>query len=378
MSRFIVRDAYQDGYSNGPLVRAEIREGFGQHQVAIIDYQVPRTLSSAPPENTPMGFQWGLSPGGVRSFYGYTNHFEVVDSTFEEQLYLRQFCVGTSEPLNAPTPAAWKNVTASYIARQVAAKHGMRAVLHNSKTILPYWTAGQKSDWVMLGSLADDAGFRFWVDGGSLYFVDPTVLLTSPARALASTYNFDRTVYDTLFAVRSIDGSRAPGNNAPVSQTVYGIDDQAQKLIKSSSLQISNSKGLTPPGNSRVYPKSVNNLAEAIRVNDIAATSGTWTSIQAQTVGDGRARVGSLVNLNGRNLTNEYKGTWMVSEIIHVLSPRAETKEWVYRAQLQLVRNQKNTNYFETFTTLKDALSDVPVVIRNGRWQASIMEAAYV
>lgn len=378
MSSLIIRDVYNGGYTHGPILRAQVNEGFSKHQIAILDYQVPRNLLQAPPEATPMQFQWGRGPFGLHQFYGYTTHHEVVDSVTEDQVFLRQMCVGMSKTLNTPSPTSWKNVTGSYIARQVAAKHGLRALVHNSKTILPYWTPGQDSDFAMLNRLADHEGYSFWVDGATLYFVDPTVLLTSPARALASTYTFDRTPYDTLYGVRAIDGSLAPGNGAPVSQTVYGINDDSQKLIKASSLQQTNQRGLTAPGNSRVYPKSVSTLAEAHRVNDIAATSGNWTSIQAQTVSDGKAYVGSLVNLDGNALTNEYKGTWMVSDIIHVLAPRPQTRQFAYSAQLQLVRNQKNTNYFETFTTVKDALSEVSAVLRKGQWQASILGAVYV
>ena len=93
---------------------------------------------------------------------------------------------------------------------------------------------------------------------------------------------------------------------------------------------------------------------------------------------DGNARIGSLVNLDGNALTTEYKGTWMVADIIHVMAPRPETRQWSYSAQLQLVRNQKNTNYFETFTTVKDALSEIPAVLRNGHWEAKVLGAVYV
>jgi hypothetical protein len=375
----VVRDSYEGGYYHGGLVRAEVREGFGTHQIAMLDYPVPAgSFSNLAPELTPMGFQWGLSPTAIRTFYGYVNHHELVDSDVDGEMYLRFFCVGTSQSLDDPEPSSWKNVTASYIARLVAERHGLRAIVHNSKTLLPYWTPGQQSDFLMLNRLAEETGYRFWVDGATLYFLDPLVLLTSPDRALAASYTFDRTSDDTLFGVRSIHGSLAPVDSAPSVSQVFGINDDAGTLIKASSRRDSADRGLSAPLSTRVYPKSVGSLAEAHRVTENASASGTWSSLQALTVGDGRARVGSLVSLDGDALNSKYAGTWMASDITHVLSPAPGTGTLTYTAQVELTRNQLDQPFFSSFSSLKDALSEVPAVLRNGRWEASILESVYV
>lgn len=379
MASLVVRDSYEGGYDHGNLVRAEIREGFGKHQIAMLDYPVPTgSFANLAPELTPLGFQWGLSPTAVRTFYGYVNHHEMVDSDVDGEMYLRFFCIGTSQSLNLPEPSSWKNVTASYIARLVAEKHGLRAVVHNSKTLLPYWTPGQASDFVMLNRLAEETGYRFWVDGATLYFVDPLVLLTSPDRSQPASYTFDRQPGDTLMGVRSIHGSLAPVESAPTARQVFGINDDAGRLIQASSRKASADLGLAAPVSTTIHPKAVSTLAEATRITEDASTSGSWTSLQAITVGDGRARIGSLVDLDGTALNAKYAGTWMASDIIHVLSPAPSVGTLTYTAQVELTRNQLDQPFFSSYTSLKDALSEVPAVLRNGRWEASILESVYV
>lgn len=379
MPSLVVRDDYEGGYAHGNLVRAEVREGFGKHQIVMLDYPVPNgSFSNLAPELTPMAFQWGLAPTSIRTFYGYVNHHEVVDTDVDGEMYMRFFCIGTSQSLNDPDPSSWKNVTASYIARLVAERHGLRAIVHNSKTLLPYWTPGQGSDFAMLNRLASETGYLFWVDGSTLFFVDPLVLLTSPDRSVAASYTFNRDTNDTLFGVRSIHGSLAPVASAPTAREVFGINDDAGRLIQASSRKDSTDLGIAAPGNTTIYPKSVSTLAEAARLTEQASTQGSWSSLQALTVGDGRARVGSLVDLDGTALNAKYVGTWMASEITHVLSPAPSVGTLSYTAQVELTRNQLDQPFFSSYSTLKDALSEVPAVLRNGRWESSILESVYV
>jgi hypothetical protein len=376
VSSLFLEDAYQNGFSNGPLARAEVREGFGKHQIAILDYLIPQSFSLLSPHETPLRFTWGITPKGLRTFYGYVNHHEVRDDIAVGEAFIRFYCIGTSKPLNDPDPFSWRGVTASYIARVVAEKHGLRAVVHNSKTILPYATGAQGSDFDMLRILADDAGFKFWVDGSTLFFLDPNLLVTAPDRPVAQ-YVQDRLVTDTLIGVRSVDGSLAPLSDAPRVQKVYGLNDTGRVIRATSTQQIAE-RGLAVPGGTRVYPKSVSSLAEAHRVNDIAATVGTWSSLQAQTMGDGVARVGGQVSLAGNALDPRYSGNWIASGITHVLIPDERSRKWTYTAQLDLVRNQSSKSYFSSSTTLKGAMTDVPAVLRSARWEAEVLEQVYV
>lgn len=368
---------FEGGYDHGTLLRIEEREGFGNHQVAILDFPVPdSTYLNIAPEMTPVTLEWGVVPSGLRTFYGYVNHHETVN--LDGVSVLRFFLIGTSQPLNDPEPVSWKGVTASYVARLIAEKHGLRSILHNSKTVLPYVTPGQDSDLGLLGRLAKDASFRTWVDGATLFFVDPTVMLTTPRQTVAAEYAFDRLSTDTIFGIQTITGSLAPVAGAPTRQRVYGVDDDAGLLIQASSAKSSADAGLLAPGNTIVYPKSVASLAEAHRITNNAAVSGNWVSIKVTTLGDGLPRVGSLVSLAGSALNQVYQGVWIAASLIHVMSPAPKTTAWTYSTQIELTRNQPSAPYFASFSSLKDTFSEVPAVLRSGRWEASVMEAVYV
>lgn len=376
MSDLVIRESYEGGYDHGNLNRAEIREGFGKHQIGIFDYPVPDSdFIHLAPELTPMAFRWGVNPDGIRTFYGYVNHHEMIDGS--DGPLMRFYCIGSSQSLNQPWPTSWRNVTGSYIARLVAERHGLRALVHNSKSILPYWTPGQGNDFEMMNRLAEETGFRFWVDGATLFFVDPQVLLTSPDRSLAASYEFNRNNNDTLIGIRSINGSMAPVASAPAVQRVFGLDANGRMIKASSSQQLSD-KGLPRPVNTQVYPKAVSSLAEAHRINESASVAGNWASVQATTYGDGRARVGGLVEVAGLALNKAYQGVWVASDITHVLDSTTNSNTWQYTAQIELIRNQKDQAYFSTHNSMKDTLAEVPAVLRSGRWESSILESVYV
>lgn len=377
MSSLIIRDSYEGGYDHGSLLRAEIREGFGKHQIVMLDYPVPDSdFVNLAPEMTPLAFRWGYDPAGLRTFYGYVNHHEVIDSQNYGSV-LRVFCIGTSQPLNDPTPRAWRNVTASYVARLVAEKHGLRALVHKSKVILPYATSGQDSDMGLLNRLADSSGYRFWVDGATLHFVDPQVLLSTPDRSVAATYTFDKQASDTLYKVHNIQGSMAPVSTAAAVQKIFGLDSTGL-LIRSNSTQMLHERGLAVPTNTEVYRGSVNSLEQAQQINEAAAVSGGWANLQVTTRGDGRARVGGLVNLEGSKLRQALTGTWVASDITHILDITQMSRAWVYNTEIELIRNQSDHASFSTEHSVKDALSEVPAVLRNGKWESSNMESVYV
>lgn len=372
------RTAFEGGYDVGEVKRIEIREGFGKHQIALLDFNIPAgNYTNLPPERTPMALRWGTSPVEQRTFYGYVNHHEYVDTNQASGMLLRFYCIGTSLPMNGPNPTSWKDVTASYIARSVAERHGLRAVVTNSKEIMPYWAPGQDSDFTMMNRLAEESGYRFWVDGATLFFTDPEVLLTSPKRGLTSTYRQDRSLDDRLLQVHAITGSLAPVASAPSIQQVFGIDFNGN-LIRSSSTQALTDRGLPSPGGSTVLDRNVSSLGKAMRLNEQAAVGGTWSSIQAVTLGDAKALVGSLINLDGNALNQSYHGVWMAQELIHVIFPNT-AGAMVYHTQIELIRNQKSQTLFSTTSTIKDALSEVSAVLRGGKtWESSILESVYV
>lgn len=372
MSRTVARAAFQGTYKTGSMNRMEIREGFNKHALAILDYPTPRsTLSGTVPESTPLAIRWGLSPSYVRNFYGYVNHSEVVSN--EGESFLRYFCVGTSLPLNEPNPSSWSSVSASFVAKEVAKRHGLRAVVSKAPNVMPYWTQGNRSDFSMMKSLAEKAGFRFWVDGSTLYFVDPLVLIRSSAQAPILSANDN-----SLKGVHVVSGSLAPRNGGRSAvKHVYGLDANTGALIQATSSKPLADRGLAAPLHREIHPLAVDSLEEARLVTQSAANSVDWVTAEARVQGNSRLRLGGLAGLAGEALHVDYHGRWLVSGMTHVIEPN--DSGILFETEVELTRNQRHEAFFPTNSGDKSSAREVPAVLKqNSYWESEILESVYV
>lgn len=378
MSSMLLRVAFDGGYEQGTPTRFELREGFGTHEIAILDFPMPNNLVlGVVPEMTPMAIRWGMSPLDVRTFYGYVNHHEaLVNNDPSQGQYLRIFCVGSSRPLNTPNPVSWSGVTGSFVAKQVAERHNLRALVHSPKTLIPFWSPGQDSDFVMMNRLADYCGYRFWVSGSTLYFLDPLILLQNPTRHIPE-YWMNNTREDTLLSLKVIAGSLAPRSNPSVVQKVFGLDGGSGAIIQATSAREFNDAGLPRPVGVSIHPQSVDNLADAHRITEASSAKGEWITISATLIGDGKVRTGDLVELQGSMVATEYAGVWLCGSAVHVMEPKKDNTPQ-FRTHLELSRNQQNQTYFAASGSLRDTSADVPAVLRDGVWESSLLETLNV
>lgn len=358
----------------GDPQRWELRESVGKHQVAIVDF--PYRTSTIPDDRTKVIISWGFG-SNQRTFYGYVNHHEDIIS-FEQVRMVRMYLLGTSLPMNGQNPQAWKGLTASYIAKRIAQSYGLRSIIHNSKFTIPYWTSASMSDWVMLGKLADKVGYNFWVDGSTLYFIDPSALLKTSASTLVNDLVMDMATTDTLTEFQNISGPLGV-NSARSSkiQTVYGIDANTHRFIKSTSTKQTTDADLPLSSLTATYSKAVSSLSEARQANQSMVQRSVWSQAKAITTNISDVHIGSLVNVMGNWISDDNSGVWMVTGDTHVM----EFDDFGlphFSVELELTRNQKTDVSFSTITTIKDALASAPAVIRNNRWESSVLESVYV
>ena len=118
----------------------EILNEVGNHSLAILDFSTYELKARNIPENTPVEVTWG-SIGAYQSLQGYVNHHEVLTDT-RGQSILRAYIIGARRVLNDVNPTSWRKVTGSYIATQVARRHGLKAVVNKSPILLAYWHQG--------------------------------------------------------------------------------------------------------------------------------------------------------------------------------------------------------------------------------------------
>lgn len=358
----------------GSPLRLEVREGFGLHEVAILDLPTPRaTLTRPVPEETPVEIQWGWGPQDFRLFQGYVNHPEVVEG--DNGAFVRYMCIGTSRPLNTPSLSSWGNVSASYVAKRVAEKHGLRAVLSKHPEVLPYVTAGNGSDFALLKDLADRVGYRFWITGGTLYFVDPMTLVRRSRHAPLIEMN------SAGGAIRSMDilsGSLVPRRAGHGSvKRIYGINQTTGRLLQSSSSKAYRDLGVEAPSGRQILTGSVGSVHDArvLAANDAAKVE--WVTAKADIYGHRGIRVGGLVDVGGTRLRPEVHGNWLVSGMVHVIEP--SESHMIYHAELDLARNSLEDVVYRESDNVSLGGQEVTSSLVSGEfWESEIKGAVYV
>ena len=178
--------------------------------------------------SAPIQIIWGQAPSNVQTWYGYVNHHTIdgrADSG-SNAMQITYTCIGTSYPMNSDVTFAWGEVTGTYIAKTIAAKYGFRAVLSSTTWVLPYEIQSNESDFAFMNRIADKIGYRFWVSGGTLYFVNPTVILQGASGQSYTIVLLGQIISVHGYEVRNFNldvGDNLPGGGTTV-RSVYGID----------------------------------------------------------------------------------------------------------------------------------------------------------
>lgn len=373
-----------DGYDLGSPQRVEIREGFGKHTVVMADFEWPRTTLKfgVPPELTAMKLDWGIQPTDVRTFYGYVNHHEILDEFHAMKrsfARVRVFCVGTSLLMNQPSTRSWTSVTPSYVCRLLARQYGMRSVIHQSKYVESYIGQGTLSDFALLKKLADDTGFKLWVDGSTLQFLNPEVLISTPQATFVPSFTMNRIdgITDSLKKVKVIAGSLAPRDQDSSVVNVFGIDMNTNVPIKLTGAQTFETYSMTAPTRTVVHPNGVSSLEEARKVIEAAVWNNVWAEMRADVSPVSNLRPGDICNIGGTALHPDYQGIWLVNGATHVMS-RWSPFGYGMTSELDLTRNQQDRSKFQLKSGLIGVRKVVPCVTQNGVWKAQAMEDVIV
>ena len=163
------------GQSQPAVVRFDQTKAFSKHTIAVVDLSYPGT-SQQPwiaPEWSPVEVYLGST-----TWYGYVHHGGVVaDVRDRSGAVIRYTLIGTSLPMNETRTRSWRDVSRSSIVRQIAREHRLRSVITPHRMVMDYYAQTGVSDWKTLQQMANSAGYRLWVDGSTVLFVNPTLLL---------------------------------------------------------------------------------------------------------------------------------------------------------------------------------------------------------
>lgn len=374
-------------YVNGVLSKefpldVELRQTWGQHDLFFIriEYQKRISLNAKVlwANNAPMKIIWGQTPSNMQTWYGYVNHHTInanADSG-SRAMQITYTCIGTSKPMNTDKTRTWGQVTGTYIAKKIASEYGFRSVLSSTTWVLPYEVQSNESDFHFMNRIADKTGYRFWVSGGTLYFIDPIVVLEGSGSQGVPKFYMDKS-HLYLDTMRDFDmslGDNIPGGTQSVRQ-IYGINEATGQpfLVKASNAAVTtNINQITSE-----WPVSSVNEAQNL-VNAWQGRSQFWLAATAEFYGTSYVYPGKLVYLSGNQLNNEAWGYWIVSSADHVLmtSGTSDPTKDKYVTNVQLLKN--------TSTTLPDLKSIqkispefIPCQLVNGLWQATSQAVIY-
>jgi phage protein D len=358
------------------ISRVEVREGYGVHSMAIIDVTAPPASRSPYGELTPVVLDYGRAPNDLVRWYGYVHHSSALASADTRNVTVRYICIGTTLPMNTQRTRSWKNVSPTSIVRQVGRENGLRTIISPSARRLTYWAQSGHSDFKLVNDLASETGFRFWVEGSTLYFLDPRILLLGQKAQDIPVYSKNQTPgsYDTLRSLSILTGTMIPRSNGATSTSVIsGLDAKTGKVIKASA---TSDTGIGTFLNSISTTRAVDNYADAQALMEARTlASRGWITMQSEIYGTAKVAPGTLIGISGSSVAAENKGRWMVTGTKHVINRDKSNKGLMFTTTVDAERDQPYAVTFRSDANKRFKFDTVPAVLRNKQfWESSLLE----
>lgn len=366
------------------ILDVELQQSWGSHDIFIlrIEYQRASNMNAIKPwpDDAPVQITWGRRPAALVNWYGYVNHKKLSSNADSgtHNLQYTYYCIGMSQPMNSDETVVWGNVTPTYIAKTIALKHKLRCVVTSTPWVLTSSVQAAESDFQFLNRIADKTGYRFWVSNGTLYFVNPAVVLIGAGQQVIPTYTQDKKLdqQDTLRNFEMLQGVNLPGSTV-ATRSVFGIDSTTGKVFQSTAVP---APGAPTPTISNVNTVRVaTSYGEGQRIVDAwQGLSQFWIGATAELFGNTILYPGKVVFLAGQALPDGNAGYWIVGSANHLLKmsglqyPVADK----YVTQVTLLRNTSST--IPSFKgTTKISPEFVPCIQSNGAWTSTNLSVVY-
>lgn len=369
-------------YFNGiraasPVVRYETHAAFGKHSVNVLDL---RTGSQrlAFPEWTPVVVD--LRAGATTDrWYGYVHHYGEVDDSRAADASnqnTRYTLIGTSLPLNEERTRSWKNMTRSGVVREVARAHRLRTMVQRDGEVLPFIAQAGTSDMALLQQMATDSGYRLWIDGSTLRFIDPDTLLTGVRTRDIRTFSKGGgpATANGIIAWATKAGSMVPrGGGTGGAQAVFGLDRRTGSVIGVSV----DRTPVSLPSLTKVDTSSVvTGTAQAsARATSNSKRNRAWVTAKAVVVFSPGIKPGDVIDVEGDRIKPYERGLWLVTGVSHRVLNDGSAAGFEYTTTLDLERDGIYSPTFNAAFRTINTRDLVPARIRDGiRWEAEVME----
>lgn len=347
-----------DYLGHGPRVvprTAYVRQEFGKHTLAVVDYRITGKAEYVlPGEGAPAVVRYGLDGQDFRPFYGYVNHYE---GATEDGTTLRVVMLGTSRRMSDAAPTTWTNLTNTGIAREYAKRHRLRSLIHPHDFERTSWSSHTLTDFQSLNVLADEIGFRCWVDGPTVYMLDPRRIMKSPQSAPLFFGG------ETLRKIQVTGGANAPRDEGPLRKSVvYGLDKGTDTLLVAT--------GGSHDNPTRIEARTADTYAEAEWVAAASERKSLdFYTVEMTVVGDSRIVPGAVVGIRANNPATDQQGYWMVTRATHRVTSRE------YLTDVVGVRGSDQMLSTTVPTVVRGAKQFDGAVVRDGKnWEAILQE----
>jgi phage protein D len=258
----------------------------------------------------------------------------------------------------------------------VGRENGLRTVISPSARRLTYWAQTGESDFKLVNDLASETGYRFWVEGSTLYFLDPRILLLGQKVQDIPVFSKNQTpgLYDTLQSLSILTGTMIPRSNGAASTSVIsGLDAKTGKVIKASS---ASDTGIGTFLNSISTARAVDNYADAQALMEARTlASRGWITMQAEIYGTAKVAPGTLIGISGSSISSDNKGRWMVTGTKHVINRDKSNTGLMFTTTVDAERDQPYAVTFRSDANKRFKFDTVPAVLRNKQfWESSLLE----
>lgn len=374
----------------------QLIQEYGKHTIMTMDVQYTgpgasrgnakaRTSWSYLREGTPVRITYGNYPSATTTALGYVTSHAVMQ-TSKDPVYsgtivntVRYTITGTTWKMQSTVNKAWKNYSPTSIASAVAAKNGLRAVVHPVRTAYDY-RLQNLSDFKFLKALADEIGYKFYVDNTDLYFVNPNIVMgSSPgSRDVPQFWRYNNPgIKDTLQEFIPTVGTTTE-HNYIASRTMGGLNPSTGFYVNAKQgydLYQAFEQGTTAPVLDQYVGFPVESYAEAQqRLNAYTVINQYWVEAKATVIGDSRVKPNNMVQLIGTGIPEDDAGVWLVKKAVHNLTKPARSgniRSSTYRIDMELTRNQSFILQAKQPSRTAAAAKTIPPKLVNGVWKST-------
>lgn len=342
----------------------------------ILQWQYPSGITWG--EQAPVHFRYRMFSGDVTGdFYGYVLSEQILGTGTEPKysksmvITVRYTIIGMTFWMQSQVDKLWKQCTPSSIVRDITTSHGMRPVTENFGVQFNTQMQSSQSDWRFLAdTVAQRVSARLAMDGAStIYFTQYTTPIPS-ANGTWPVFTMNKTpgVLDTLRQFQGVTGDIDPLGGYRYEQVANALSPSVPQVSYTPSRDLDSSKPLQTfkrrytmwPG--RTYAETHRYL--------VAESEPLWVYAQAQTDGDPRCKVGSIVELQGSGVGVDHQGKWLVRSATHAIHQEPGNPVMnTYTCDLTLGRNQPNRLH-EPPKPLNTG-TDAGTVLVGKRWRAA-------